>query len=126
MATNVPPRILVIEDEKAYARALTLKLQNAGFEVVSAAQGEEGLAAIAAKPFDLILCDLIMPKLNGFGVLEALRDQHSVTPVIVLSNLTQEDDEKKARALGAVDFVAKSNISLAEMIEKVKKFAHPA
>ncbi|MCX6793100.1 MAG: response regulator [Candidatus Falkowbacteria bacterium] len=113
-------RILIAEDEKAYSRALVLKLKNSGFEAESAPDGEAALEAIKNNHFDLLLCDLVMPKVNGFEVIEEIKKQKLDLPVIVLSNLSQADDEKKARALGAIDFLPKSNITLAEVISKVK------
>lgn len=113
-------KVLIAEDEKAYSRALVLKLNNSGFEAVSAANGEEALEALKSGEFDLLLCDLVMPKVNGFEVIESIKKQGLKLPVIVLSNLSQADDEKKARAMGASDFLAKSNITLAEVIAKVQ------
>ena len=114
-------RILIAEDEKAYSRALVLKLKNSGFEAESTENGEEALAAIAKGGFDLLLCDLVMPKVNGFTVLEEIKKQNIDLPVVILSNLSQTTDEKKARDLGAVEFLAKSNITLAEVVTKIKE-----
>lgn len=114
-------RILVVEDEKAYSRSLSLKLTHEGYDVETAADGEEGLQKISKSAFDLILLDLVMPKLNGFGFLEAIRNQGNVTPVIVLSNLVQEEDKKKAQQYSVVDFFEKSTITLLEVVERVKK-----
>ena len=69
--------------------------------------------------FDLILLDLVMPKLNGFKVLEAIKEKKVKTPVMVLTNLSQGDDEKRARALGAKEFFIKSNTPIANIVEKV-------
>ncbi len=115
-------RILIAEEEKAYSRPLVLKLQNAGFEVESVQNGEEALVAIEQGNFDLLLCDLIMPKMDGFAVLEKVKERGLGPPVVVLSNLSQTDDEKKARALGAIGFVVKSNISIADVVDKVNQF----
>ncbi len=112
-------RVLVVEDEKAYSRALVLKLQHAGYEAHSVANGEEALAVFTKEKFDLVLLDLVMPRLNGFSVLEEMRKRSIGTPVIVLSNLSQDDDEKKARELGARDFLGKSNTPIASVIVKV-------
>lgn len=122
MAAPKTKRILIAEDEKAYSRALSLKLQNAGFEIEVAENGEEALVALKKSHFDLVLCDLIMPKMNGFVVLEEIKKLGLEVPIIVLSNLSQADDEKKVRALGAVDFLAKSSIQIAEVINKVHEF----
>ena len=113
--------ILVVEDERAIAKALELKLTHEGYEVVTAADGEAALELLKKQSYKLMLLDLVMPKMDGFQVLEALRAQRSSVPVMVLSNLSQEDDEKKARALGAKDFFIKSNSPLADIVVRVKK-----
>src|SRR3989344_909687 len=115
-------RILIAEDEKAYSRALALKLQNAGFEVETAANGEEALATIVKSHFDLVLCDLIMPKMNVFAMLEAVQKQSTPVPVIILSNLNQEEDKKRTKDLGSVDFIVKSDTSLAVIVARVVDF----
>jgi|SRR5574344_67078 DNA-binding response OmpR family regulator len=115
-------KILVAEDEKPMANALAMKLSRAGFEVVNAYNGEECVDYFNKEKFDLVLLDLIMPKLDGFKVLEKIKETGSATPVIILSNLSQEDDEKKARSLGAVDFFIKSNTPIVNIINKVQEF----
>ncbi len=97
-------KILIIEDERPMARALELKLTHAGFETTSAPNGEKGIELIGEQTFSLILLDLIMPKMDGFKVLETLKEKKIKTPVMVLTNLSQEDDEKRAKALGAKEF----------------------
>ncbi len=114
--------ILVAEDEKAYARAMVLKLQNAGFEAESVSNGEEALELIQKKKFDLLLCDLVMPKMNGFQLLEEIKKQGINLPTIGLSNLSQVDDEKKMREAGAVDFLSKSNTPIVDVIKTVENF----
>ncbi|MBI4252908.1 response regulator [Candidatus Uhrbacteria bacterium] len=115
-------KILIIEDEKSMARALELKLAFAGFESKAAGNGEEGLALLEKETFDLVLLDIIMPKIDGFAVLEALKEKKIKTPVIVLTNLSQDEDEKRAKSLGAKDFLVKSNTSIATIVEKVGQF----
>ena len=117
-------RILVAEDETAYARALTLKLQRSGFEVETVGDGEAAIAALQKSSFALLMLDLIMPKKDGFAVLEELKKSGKKMPVIVLSNLGQAEDEEKAKALGATDFLGKANTSIAEVIEKVTAALH--
>lgn len=117
----VTKKILIIEDEKPMARALELKLTHAGFEAKSIGDGKAGLELIEREKFDLVLLDLVMPKLDGFGVLEALKEKKKSVQVMVLSNLSQEEDEKRARALGAKDFFIKSNVPIADIVERVKK-----
>lgn len=113
-------KILVVEDEKPMARALELKLSHEGFEVKSVYNGEQALLLVKQEPFDLILLDLVMPKINGFEVLSMLKEFEIKTPVIVMTNLSQEQDEKKARDLGAVNVFIKSNVTLTKVVEYIK------
>lgn len=113
-------RILITEDEKPMGRALQIKFEKNGFSVTNANDGEEALAFLEKETFDVILLDLIMPKINGFKVLETLKDQGIKTPVCVMTNLSQEEDKEKAMKLGARDFFVKSDIAAAEIVERVK------
>jgi len=121
MTQEVLKRILIAEDEAAYSRALVLKLKNAGFHAQSVDNGEDALSIVVKDNFDLLLCDLIMPKMNGFTLLEEFKKRQIKIPVIILSNLSQSDDEIKARKLGAVDFLIKSNIQISDVVSKVQK-----
>lgn len=114
-------KILVVDDEKPLAKALALKLGHEGFEVETASNGEDALTLLEQKKPDLVLLDLVMPKLDGFGVLEAMKSKKQMPPVIILSNLSQSEDEKKARQLGAVGFFIKSDTELSLIIKEVKK-----
>ena len=120
MTPKAQKRILIIEDEKPMAKALALKLARAGYDAVIAHNGQEGLDVLEKEAFDLILLDIVMPKLDGFGVLEALKKRENKTPVAMLSNLSQEEDEKKAKALGAPEFFIKSNTPIADIVAHVQ------
>lgn len=98
-------KIAVIEDERPMARALELKLSHVGFGVVTAGNGEDGVALIEREHPDMILLDLVMPKRDGFWVLETLKKKGIETPVIILSNLSQGEDEHRAAELGAKGFL---------------------
>ena len=121
MAKKEARRILVVEDEKPLARALLLKLSHSGFEVETAHDGEAALEMIQKKKFDLIILDLVMPKLDGFGVLQKLKEKDNKTPVVVSSNLSQDVDAKRARELGVTNYFVKSDSSIAHVVEYVKK-----
>lgn len=103
------------------ARVLEIKLTQAGFEVKSAGNGEDGLAIMEKQDFSLVLLDLMIPKLDGFKVLEKLKERKNKTPVIVLTNLSQMEEEKRARELGAADFFIKSDTSILKIVEQVKE-----
>lgn len=111
-------RILIVEDERPLAHALELKFTHEGYETKIAANGSEGLQIAQKENFDMILLDLIMPELDGFAFMEQLGKK---VPVIVLSNLGQEEDKTRALAMGAVAYFVKSNTPITEIIKKVKE-----
>ena len=119
--TDVKAKILIVEDEKPLARALELKLTRAGYTAIVALNGEIALEILHKEKFGLILLDLMMPKIDGFGVLEEMQKRSDKTPVIVLTNLSQKEDEQRATSLGAKDFFVKSNTPIAEIVKKVEK-----
>lgn len=114
-------KILIVEDEKPIANALVLKLCSAGFETVLVYDGKAAISTLRESSFDLIILDLVLPQKDGFFVLAELKKQKNSTPVIVSSNLSQEEDIKRAKELGARDYFIKSDTSLAEVVEKVKQ-----
>lgn len=114
-------KILVIEDDKAMARALEIKLTHAGFEVEIAGDGEDGLIFLEKEDFSLVLLDLVVPKLDGFKILEKLKENGSKIPAIVLSNLTLAQDEERARLLGASEFFIKSDTPISKIVDKVRE-----
>lgn len=114
-------KIIIVEDERAISKALQLKLEHEGFEVDTAFDGEEGLVKLSEKEFDLILLDLIMPKMDGFPFMMKMREREiGFKPIIVLSNLSQPEDKTKAKALGAIDFVIKSDTPLSDIVKIVQ------
>ena len=119
--TGKQPRILIAEDEKALARVLELKLTKAGFSVALAEDGEEAGRLLGSEQFDLLLLDLVMPKKDGFAVLAELSARKATLPVVVLSNLGQTEDERKAKELGAVDYWVKADISLVDVVSRIRK-----
>ena len=122
MTTISDKKILIVEDDQPLASALELKFNNSGLKAKSVFDGSQAIEILKNETFDLVLCDLIMPNIDGFKVLEYLKDNKITTPVLVLSNLGQAEDEKRAKELGAIDFLVKSNISIKDIIEKTLKF----
>lgn len=116
------PRILIAEDEKAISNVLSIKLKNSGFEVDVANNGEEAIDLLSKNIYDVVLLDLIMPKVNGFEVLKSIKDSGKSVNVLVSSNLSQKEDIEKAKALGAKDYYVKSDITLSEIVDKVNKY----
>jgi DNA-binding response OmpR family regulator len=113
--------ILIAEDEKPLSRALEIKLAKEGYDVMVASNGEEAIRHLSGKVFDLIILDLVMPKRDGFAVLEYLNKEGMKSSIIVLSNLAQEEDFKKARDLGAMTYFIKSNTPIIELIRYIKE-----
>ena len=107
---NDTKRILYIEDEKFFADTLNKLLSHAGYTVTIAEDGEKGLAVAKSEKPDLILLDIILPKVDGKEVLRQLKDDGETKgiPVIVLSNLNSEDDVKNMTKLGALHFYVKA------------------
>ena len=122
METNEKRKILIVEDDKSLARALSIKLTNVGFLVTVSHSGEEALATYEDNAFDLILLDLMMPKIDGFSVLEKLQSLENTTPILVASNLGQQSDIDEATRLGAAGYVVKSNNSLGMMVTEIQKY----
>jgi len=116
-------RIVVVEDETFLLKALNMQLLNNNFEVFSAQDGLAGLNLIRETLPDLVLLDIILPKMNGFDVLAELKKDKKVKgiPVIILSNLGQDDEKKRGLDLGAIDYYIKASTSLSEITTKVKK-----
>lgn len=116
-----PKKILIIEDEKPLSRAIELKLVHEGFLVKTLPNGEGFLPLVEEEKFSLIVCDLIMPKVDGFQILQTLKDKKIKIPVIVLTNLSQPEDEKRVKDLGAVQFLVKSDTPLLKIVESIKE-----
>lgn len=122
MPAKRPAKILVVEDETFLVKIYAVKLKKEGFDVSIANDGEEAVRMAASVKPDLILLDLILPKMNGFEALEKIRatPENKKTPVIVLSNLGQEEDIKRAEALGADDYLVKANFSIQDIVAKIR------
>lgn len=115
--------ILVAEDDKYYGNIYKVKLAKEGFDVEVATDGEQALKAARERKPDLILLDLIMPVKDGFATLEELKSDANLKSIkaVVLSNLGQDEDIKKAKKLGAADYLIKTNLPIQEMVAKVKE-----
>ena len=116
-------KILFVEDESALQKTFSDLLTNKGYEVISALDGEAGLRLAKEKQPDLILLDLILPKIDGFGVLKELKQEVSTVdiPVVVLTNLEQMEDIQRVLALGATTYLVKANYDLEDVLAKIKE-----
>ncbi len=114
-------KILIVEDEEILRNLLQKKLTKEGYEVDTAENGEEGLSKIRANKPDLILLDIIMPKMGGFEMMEEVQkdDNISSVPVIVVSNSGQPVEIDRAQKLGACDWLVKTEFDPQEVINKV-------
>jgi len=121
MENATKQKILLIEDDRALQAALTEALVQEGYEVASAFDGEEGLRKIAETQPSLILLDIILPKKDGYEVLDEIKKTPAKDiPVLILTNLEEIDNVQKALDLGAKTFMVKSEFSLKEIVEKIK------
>ena len=115
-------KILFIEDEPALQKTLAGTLGREGYEVFSALDGDAGTALAVREHPDLILLDLVLPKKDGFAVLEELKKNQETKniPVIIMSNLESTGDVERALELGATTYLVKTSYSLEEIAEKIR------
>lgn len=115
-------RLLLVEDDNALASVYTTRLQTEGFDVRRVANGEEALAAALNYHPDLIILDVMMPKVSGFDVLDILRNTPETAnlKIVMLTALSQESDKERAQSLGVDDYLVKSQVVIADVIERIK------
>lgn len=103
-------RVLYVEDEDFFAKTLSRSLEHIGCEVVVAKDGEEGVSRIQKERFDLILLDLMLPKVDGFEILKLVKGDEATKalPVVVVSNLFSDEDQKRVNALGVKHYFVKA------------------
>lgn len=119
---NSKIKIILVEDDKFLQKILATKFAKDGFDVQVASDGEEGLRKIRAERPDILLLDLIIPKITGFDVLTELHSgpKDQMPAVIVLSNLGQAEDIDRAKSLGALAFMIKADVSMGAIVQQVK------
>jgi two-component system phosphate regulon response regulator PhoB len=117
-----PKRILFVEDDDALANIYLMRLQAEGFDTRRVANGEEALAAALSYKPDLVLLDAMMPKVSGFDVLDILRNTPETAnlKIIMLTALSQESDKERADSLGVDEYLVKSQVVLADVLERIK------
>ncbi len=115
--------ILLVEDDVFLSNIYQKKFEMEGFKISTADNGEKGLADAKRKKPDIILLDVLLPKLDGFAVLEKLKEDPVTKeiPVILLTNLGQKDDVEKGLESGAADYLIKAHFKPSEVVDKVKK-----
>jgi len=119
----MPKRILIIEDEEILMNLLQRKLIQEGYEVSIARDGDEGLKLMKEASPDLILLDILMPRMGGIEGMEAMQKDDGLKniPVVIISNSGQPVEIDKAQKLGAKDWLIKTEFDPQEVVEKVKK-----
>lgn len=117
-----PKRILLVEDDDALANVYKMRLETEGFSVHRVPNGEDALAAAIEFRPDLIVLDVMMPKVSGFDVLDILRNTPETAniKVVMLTALSQDSDKAKADQLGADDYMVKSQVVIADVVERIK------
>jgi len=119
---NYLAKILLVEDERMVREAVRRKLENSGFQVFEAGDGQEAITIAQKDKPDLILLDLIIPLLDGISVLEKLRAESwgKNIPVIILSNLADSETVEESKKRGVSDYLVKTDWSLDDVVAKVK------
>ena len=120
---NSEIKILIVEDDNFLVDMYTTKFELEGFQVVSADNGEKGIELAQSESPDIILLDILMPKMDGFSTLIELKkdDATKDIPVILLTNLGQKEDVKKGFELGAAGYLIKAHFMPSEVVDKIKK-----
>jgi DNA-binding response OmpR family regulator len=119
-------KVLIVEDEEILLTALCEELKQEGFDAVGAKDGMEGVEKAASEKPDLVLLDLVMPKLDGIGALKQMKENPETQkiPVVILTNLSDYDKVSDALSLGAMDYLVKANYRLEELVAKIKTVLH--
>lgn len=119
----MPKTVLLVEDDEMLNAMYKAKFEKEGYTVLTAFNGGEGIKTALAQHPDVILLDIIMPKMDGFVALKKIKKNEELKniPVILLTNLGQEEDIKKGKDLGATDYFIKANHTPQEVVDKVKK-----
>ena len=120
--TGHPKRILLVEDDDALANVYVMRLQAEGFDIRRVSNGEEALAAALNYKPDLVVLDVMMPKISGFDVLDILRStpETKETKVIMMTALSQDTDKQRGESLGVNQYLIKSQVTLEDVVNAAK------
>jgi DNA-binding response OmpR family regulator len=115
-------RILLVEDDDSLASVYLSRLQAEGFDVRRVNNGEDALAAALSYKPDLVVLDVMMPKVSGFDVLDILRNtpETAELKIIMLTALSQDSDQERAKSLGANEYLIKSQVVIADVIDRIR------
>ncbi len=119
-------KVMVIEDDKFLSSLIKARLEKDGYTIIQAFDGDEAIQSLRKERPDLITLDLVMPRVTGFEVLQAIAITPGLEkiPIVILSNLAQDSDVEKARQLGAQEYFVKVKISIDDLIGKIESLAH--
>ena len=113
-------KVLIVEDDQFLRQLMARKLSEEKVTVLEAGDGGEGLEILKKEKPNLVLLDLMLPTMDGFTFMQKMKEVKDTTPVVVLSNLGQDSDVTKAKGLGAKDYLVKSDLSLDEVVKKIR------
>jgi DNA-binding response OmpR family regulator len=120
--TGPPKRILLVEDDDALANVYIARLQSEGFDIRRVNNGEDALATALNYHPDLVVLDVMMPKVSGFDVLDILRNTPETAnlKVIMLTALSQDSEKQRAQSLGVDDYLVKSQVVVADVVDRIR------
>lgn len=126
MEKDNKPHVLLVEDDVFLSGIYQKKFEMEGYKVTSVDNGEKVLPEAKKKMPDIIMLDILLPKMDGFTVLSKLKEDEQVKniPVILLTNLGQKDDVEKGLQMGAVDYLIKAHFKPSEVVDKIKSVLH--
>jgi len=121
--TKDKKKILVVEDDPMISSMYKTKFEVDGFEVFTADNGATGLELAKKEKPDIVMLDIILPQLDGFSVLEQIKQDKATKsiPVIMLTNLSTDEDKKKGEKMGALDYLVKASLTPGQISEKIKQ-----
>jgi DNA-binding response OmpR family regulator len=119
----MPKKILVVDDETELLKALSIRLNTSGYEVITASDGQEGLEKAKSLNPDLIVLDILMPKMDGYEVCRMLKfdEKYKSIPVIMLTAKAQDIDKAMGKKVGADDYITKP-FETQDLVDKIKKY----
>lgn len=122
MNKNKKTRVLIIEDDSYISDMYKIKLESENFEVTIAGDGAAGIKILGKQKPDIVLLDVVMPKVDGFSVLKTIKKNSELKeiPVILLTNLSQKENVERGFELGADGYIIKAHFTPSEVVEKIK------
>ena len=122
MTTDSAPSVLLVEDEIPLSRAMSARLKLDGLDALAVYNGSDAIDALKKQQFKVVVLDLMLPDIDGFHILQKMKEMGIKTPVLVMTVLSQPEDENRAISLGAVEYLRKGDIPLVKLAEKVKGY----